>query len=112
MQITQSLSLNRPPQEKDLIFENIRQIGHHGLSHFIIGGAVEHQSKRAFRIVLANENHGAMEKRPAKLPVVQDQLPLQRFARLLHQPSKTACDRLAALAISFTFAACQNCLWY
>ncbi len=86
MQETQGARLHRAAHEKRLALDRLRQIRHQGLAHFALGGPVQDQAESALRIMLANQHDGAMEKGPVQFAAIEQQLPLQGFMTLGHNP--------------------------
>ncbi len=84
MQITQSRRLNWTADMENLFFERFRQIRDQGIADFISGRPVQDQAKGALRIVLADQNDGAVKERAGQLPAIKEQLTLQRWKGLRH----------------------------
>lgn len=45
----------------------------------------QHDSEGAFGVVLADQNHRAMKKRPPKFAVIENELSFERFLRGIHR---------------------------
>src|SRR5438128_4372961 len=97
-QETQGGGLDRAAQIKRAAFEVVRQIGHDHLAHAVTRGPIQDQSKRAFGIMLADEDNRALEEGASQLSTIEKQLPLQ----------KIFCFRHILKQIWMKIAPCQN----
>jgi hypothetical protein len=85
MQETQSSGLNGSAKVKRGFFQGHRQVGHNHLAHGFAQRTIQDQAEGTFRIMLANQHHGALKKRPTELPAVEQQLALKIFWLGSHQ---------------------------
>ena len=76
VQIAQGLRLDGAAEKKRLLLEHGGQVGHERFADLVFRGAVEHQAKGAFGIVLADEQDGAVKEGALQLAVVEEQLAL------------------------------------
>src|SRR5882724_11123906 len=84
MQEAQGAGLHRATDVERKFLERFGQVSHDHLANLAAGTPIEHQAESAFRIVLADEDDGALKKRAAKLSAVQQQLAFQKFFRVTH----------------------------
>src|SRR5882724_12275499 len=84
MQEAQGAGLHRAADVEGKFLERLGQVSHDHLANLAAGTPVEHEAESAFGIVLADEDDGALEKRAAQLPAVQQQLAFQKFFRVTH----------------------------
>ena len=81
---TQAFWLDGTADENRLLFESFGQIGHQRFANFILRGPVEDEPESPFGVMLANQNHGSMEKGAVQFSAIQDDLPLQRCVLFSH----------------------------
>ena len=74
VQIAQRRRLHRAAQKQRRGFDPFRQIGDDEFAHGLAERTVENQAERAFRIVLADEDDGALKIGAAELAAVEKQL--------------------------------------
>src|SRR5712692_1362771 len=84
VQKAQRLRLDRAAQIEGFLLEGLRQFGDQGVADFVGRGAVQDEAERAFLVVLADEDHGAMEEGAVQFALVEDQLPFQGFGCFRH----------------------------
>ena len=90
-------------------FEHIGQVSDDHLADIAARGTVKDEAERAFGVVLADEHHGALEKRAAQLATVEEQLALQESVLFRHivRPGSDGL-MLAPQPIWIKFPACQS----
>src|SRR5438445_1723933 len=100
VQIAERRRLNGSAQIERLFPERIRHVRHDHIADVFSAGTVQHQPQGALRIMLADQDDGAMKKRTAQFAAVEQQLAFQRFEVLCHVCyRKNDLHRLASLTI-------------
>src|ERR1019366_339477 len=79
VQKTQRGGLHRPAEIQRRFLECVGQIGDDHFADGLAERTVEDETERAFGIVLADEDDGALEERTAKLSAVEQQLAFEKF---------------------------------
>jgi hypothetical protein len=74
MQVAQGRGLHRTPDIKWKLPQRIGQVGDNHFSRLTAAIPVQDEAKRALRVVLADQEHGALEKRASQFTAVQQQL--------------------------------------
>ena len=87
MQKAQAARLHRAADEQRLLLDRVGQVCHQRLADLVLAGTVQDQAEGAFFIVLANQDDGSVEERALQFSAIQQQLPLQRFVNLGHNPA-------------------------
>ena len=90
---TQGGKLDWTAEKKGLDFQLLREVGDNHFAKFVAAGTVENEAEGAFRVVLADEDDRALEKRAAQAAIIQEQLAFEIFINLTHTPEAMCTNR-------------------
>jgi hypothetical protein len=91
VKVAEGAGLNGAPEVEVKIFDGVREISDQDFANFILAGLIEDEAKGALGVMLANENDGAIEKRTAQLPAIQQQFAFERLEFVSHKGSQAMC---------------------
>src|SRR6476659_850115 len=77
MQKAQGGRLDRTAEVKRTTFEGVREVRHDHLADVIPCRTIQDETEGAFRVMLADENHRALEEAPPQLSAIEQQLSFQ-----------------------------------
>ena len=85
VQIAQGLRLHGAAEKERLVLQRVGQIRDDRLADFLVRRPVDHQAERALRVVLADEDDGAVEAGAGQLSAIEEELAFQRFEFARHR---------------------------
>ena len=100
MQITQSTGLHRPAHIQRRTFEGVRQISHDQITDGLAQRTIQNEAKRAFSVVLANEDNCTLKKEPPNCPLSSSSWPRRNL--LFSAIDNAICTRNGQVATTET----------
>ena len=89
MQEAHVARLHWPPHRKRERLDRPGKVGHEQISHAIVARFVQYEAERAFRVVLADQDHRTMKVRSRERASIEEQLAFKGCERWHHRIKPT-----------------------